>query len=49
MSDKLTINLNLVESTAEIEFIGSIDEDANFEKVKNLAQDDYKFDFEKRC
>lgn len=47
MSDKLTINLNLVEDTARVEFVGSIDEDANFEKIKKLAQAEYQFDFEK--
>ena len=45
MSDKLIIQTQISGQKVEAQFIGSIDEDANFEKLTGLNMTEYIFDF----
>lgn len=47
MNQKLTINTRIVGDEVHIELIGVIDEDAVFDKIKNLQMKSYFFDFNK--
>lgn len=46
MSDKLTINLQIVDNKVNADFVGSIDEDANFEEIEKVQEKEYIFDFD---
>lgn len=47
MSEKLTINSRIAGDEVLVELIGVIDEDAVFDKIKNLQMNNYVFDFNK--
>ena len=47
MSQKLLINSRITDDEVYVELIGVIDEDAVFDKIKNLKMSKYIFDFNK--
>lgn len=47
MSQKLSINSRIAGDEVQVELIGVIDEDAIFDKIKNLKMANYVFDFNK--
>jgi anti-anti-sigma regulatory factor len=47
VSEKLQILTEISGNTVKVTFQGTIDEDADFEKLKSLSLEEYIFDFEK--
>ena len=47
MSQKLSINTRITDDVAYVELAGTIDEDAVFDKIKNLQMNKFVFDFNK--
>lgn len=47
MTGKLNIDTQIIDDKVVVQFSGSIDEDANFDKIQNLNQKIYEFDFDK--
>ncbi len=47
MSDKLQIDTHIVDDKLIINFIGQMDEDADFSKILNIKASHFVFDFEK--
>jgi thiol-disulfide isomerase/thioredoxin len=47
MSQKLIINTRITDDVAHVELVGVIDEDAVFDKIKNLQMNKFVFDFNK--
>lgn len=47
MSQKLLINNRIIGDEVHVELAGVVDEDSNFDKIKNLKMNKFVFDFEK--
>jgi anti-anti-sigma regulatory factor len=47
VSDKLKVNLNVVNDKVNTDLEGSIDEDATFEEIEKVSGSEYIFDFDK--